>query len=83
VVVWSTPDDAVKVRVAPFKGLDSTPATVVFDGAVRDGAAGAHMLKGLRLVTREGFALLLLELSTGTYAFRIDAQGKVSPLKLD
>jgi hypothetical protein len=84
VLVWCTPDDSVKLRVAPLKDLASTPASIVFDGGVQDGVVGGvDMVKGIELVTRERFAVLLVELGTGTYAFRIDAKGKAAPLELD
>lgn len=84
VLLWSTSEGAVEVRVAPLKELAAAPVNIVFDGAVHDGVIdGAKAVKNLRLVTYERFGVLLLELPGGTHAFRLDADGKVAPLKLD
>jgi serine/threonine protein kinase len=83
-IAWSTPDGAVKVRVAKLRELAATPLTVAFDGAVHEGAVdGRNSLQGMQLYTCDRFAVLLLSTTMGTYPFRLGTDGALTPLAMD
>jgi hypothetical protein len=84
VALWATPRGVLKLRMAPLKELESAPVRVVFDSALEDGADEASKaLKGQLLVTRDRFGLVLIELESGIFAFRLAPDGAVTPLQLD
>jgi hypothetical protein len=84
VVVWTTKHDVLRIRVAPIAGIATAPAFVAFDGNTPDDAPDeARAIKDVQLIARARFAVVLLSVATGTYAFRLDAEGQATPLKMD
>lgn len=81
-VVWAAGDrGGVRMRLAPIEQIAAAPDVVVFDDLVKEGRVQSlSTLFELRLLSREGFAILLLNTVAGVHAVRIDPEGKVSPL---
>jgi hypothetical protein len=81
-VAWAAGErGGVRMRLAPPEQLASAPDVVVFDDLVKDGRVQPlSTLFELRLLSREGFAILLLSTVAGVHAIRIDPDGKIAPL---
>lgn len=81
-VVWAAGErGGVRMRLAKADQIDKAEDIVVFDDMVKDGAVGKlSTLFDLRLFSRDGFAILLMNTVAGVHALRIDPGGKVSPV---
>jgi hypothetical protein len=82
VLAWAAGErGGVRVRVAAPEALAKAPDQVVFDDLRKEGAmTNLSTFFDLKLVSREGFAVLLLSTVTGVHALRIEPNGKVSPM---
>jgi hypothetical protein len=82
VLAWAAGErGGVRVRVAAPEALAKAPDQVVFDDLRKDGAVtNLSTFFDLKLVSREGFAVLLLSTVTGVHALRIEPSGKGSPM---
>ena len=81
-VVWAAGDrGGVRMRLAKADQIDRAEDQVVFDDMIKDGMVGKlSTLFDLRLFSRDGFAILLMNTVAGVHALRIDPSGKVSPV---
>lgn len=81
-VVWAAGDrGGVRMRLAKPDQIEKSDDVILFDDMVKDGAVGKlSTLFDLRLFSRDGFAILLLNTVAGVHALRIDAGGKVTPV---
>ena len=81
-VVWAAGDrGGVRMRLAPVEQLAAAPEVVLFDDLVKEGRLQPlSTLFELRLLSREGFAILLLSTVAGVHALRIEPDGKIAPL---
>ncbi len=82
VVAWAAGDrGGVRMRIGAADRIAKEPDILVFDDLVKDGQSQKlSTLFGLRLLSREGFALLILSTLDGVFALRVDADGKVTPV---
>jgi hypothetical protein len=78
-VVWAAGErGGVRMRFASADRIASAPDTVLYDDLTKDGKVDKlSTLFGLRLLARNGFAILLLGTVSGVHALRIGADGKV------
>lgn len=83
-VVWQAGDrGGVRMRLAPASEIANAPDLVIFDDMLKDGhAQQLSTLFDLKLLSREGFAVLLLGTVTGVHALRIEPDGKIAPMKI-
>lgn len=81
-VVWAAGErGGVRMRLAKADQIDRAEDQVLFDDMVKDGMVGKlSTLFDLRLFSRDGFAILLMNTVAGVHALRIDAAGKVAPV---
>ena len=81
-VVWAAGErGGVRMRLAKADMIDKAEDQVLFDDMVKDGMVGKlSTLFDLRLFSRDGFAILLMNTVAGVHALRIDAGGKVAPV---
>jgi hypothetical protein len=81
-VVWAAGDrGGVRMRLAKADQMERAEDVILFDDMVKDGAVGKlSTLFDLRLFSRDGFAILLLNTVAGIHALRIDGGGKVTPV---
>jgi hypothetical protein len=83
-VVWRSPEGAMRMRLAPVRGLATANDQVVFDDRIRDGRVEREStLVGMRLFSRPGFAIALIATTNGVHALRIDATGAVSRVAIE
>ena len=69
------------MRLGKADQIERAEDVVLFDDMVKDGAVGKlSTLFDLRLFSRDGFAVLLLNTVAGVHALRIDGGGKVTPV---
>lgn len=82
-VVWGAGEvGGLRMRLAAADKISKTPDVIVFDDLMKQGAVQkTSTLSDARLFTRERFAILLLSTSSGTFALRIDPEGKTTPVK--
>jgi len=82
-VVWGAGEvGGLRMRLAPADKISKAPDIIVFDDLMKQGAVQkTSTLSDARLFTRERFAVLLLSTSSGTFALRIDPEGKTTPIK--
>ncbi|MEJ7735674.1 MAG: hypothetical protein WKG00_41610 [Polyangiaceae bacterium] len=78
-VVWAAGErGGVRMRFASADRIASAPDTVLYDDLTKDGKVDKlSTLFGLRLLARDGFAILLLSTVSGVHALRIGTDGKV------
>lgn len=83
-VVWQAGDrGGVRMRLAPASEIANAPDLVIFDDMLKDGhPQPLSTLFDLKLLSREGFAVLLLGTVTGVHALRIEPDGKIAPMKI-
>jgi hypothetical protein len=81
-VVWAAGDrGGVRMRLAKADQIERAEDQILFDDMVKDGQVGKlSTLFDLRLFSRDGFAILLMNTVAGVHALRIDAGGKVAPV---
>ncbi|MEZ4311262.1 MAG: hypothetical protein R3F14_24740 [Polyangiaceae bacterium] len=81
-VVWAAGErGGVRMRLAKVDQIEQAEDIILFDDLVRDGQVGKlSTLFDLRLFSRDGFAVLLLNTVAGVHALRIDPGGKVAPV---
>lgn len=81
-IVWQAGDrGGVRMRLAKPEQMDRAEDQILFDDMVKDGQVGKlSTLFDLRLFSRDGFAILLMNTVAGIHALRIDAGGKVAPV---
>lgn len=81
-VVWAAGErGGVRMRLAKADQIERAEDQILFDDMVKDGQVGKlSTLFDLRLFSRDGFAILLLNTLAGIHALRIDAGGKVAPV---
>ncbi len=69
------------MRLAKADQIEKAEDVILFDDMVKDGQVGKlSTLFDLRLFSRDGFAILLMNTVAGVHALRIDAGGKVAPV---
>ncbi len=84
VVMWRSPMGDVRMRVAPLDDLSGTPDVPVFDDIEHEGFGWD--LERDPIIGRGGKVIVLISRQLGTsadsstYAFRIDDEGRVSPV---
>jgi hypothetical protein len=78
-LVWSAGHGGVRMRVGSADELKTGRDVLLFDG-YENGGANLPSFNGLRLVPFGDRALLFLATKTGVRAFRIDPDGKVTPI---
>lgn len=78
-VVWAAGErGGVRMRFASADRIAGAPDTILYDDLTKDGKADKlSTLFGLRLFSRDGFAVLLLSTVSGVHALRIAPDGKV------
>jgi hypothetical protein len=83
-VVWAAGErGGVRMRFAKASEFEAAKDTVLFDDLVKDGQVQKlSTLFGLRLFSRDGYAILLLSTVSGVYAIRIDAGGLTTPVEV-
>lgn len=81
-LVWAAGErGGVRMRLAKADQIERADDVLLFDDMVKDGAVGKlSTLFGLRLFSRDGFAILLMNTVAGIHALRIDSGGKVAPV---
>lgn len=81
-LVWVAGDrGGVRMRLAKADEIERAPDVILFDDMVKDGVVGKlSTIFDLRLFSRDGFAILLLNTVAGVHALRIDPGGKVTPV---
>lgn len=81
-VVWQAGDrGGVRMRLARPDQIEKAEDVILFDDMVKDGQVGKlSTLFDLRLFSRDGFAILLMNTVAGVHALRIDPGGKVAPV---
>jgi len=81
-VVWAAGDrGGVRMRLARADQIERAEDQILFDDMVKDGQVGKlSTFFDLRLFSRDGFAILLMNTVAGIHALRIDAGGKVAPV---
>ena len=83
-VAWAAGErGGVRMRLAPADQITKVGDVIVLDDLVKDGQTQKlSALLGLRLFSREGFAVLVLSTVAGVHALRIDDGGKVTPVSI-
>ena len=77
VVVWGGRDSTLRMRMGTPESFASSPVQVLLD----EPAASQLHVVGLRLMSAQGIALLLVQGDLGeVYVLRIDEQGDVAPI---
>lgn len=81
-VVWAAGErGGVRMRLAKADQIDRAEDKVIYDDMIKDGMVGKlSTLFDLRLFSRDGFAILLMNTVAGVHALRIDPTGKVAPV---
>lgn len=81
-VVWAAGErGGVRMRLAPTDQIAAARDVVVYDDLVKEGRVQPlSTLFDLRLLSREGFAVLLLSTTAGVHAIRVEPDGKIAPL---
>lgn len=83
-LVWAAGErGGIRMRLAPAEAIAKAPDVILYDDLMKDGHVGnLSTFFDLKLLSREGFAVLLLSTVTGVHALRIDPGGKVTPMKV-
>lgn len=84
-VVWGAAEvGGLRMRLAPADKIAKAPDIILYDDLVKQGQIQkTSTLSDARLFTRERFAILLLTTTSGTFALRIEPDGKYAPVKFD
>lgn len=82
VVAWAAGErGGVRLRIGAADRIAKEKDILVFDDLVKDGRVQKlSTLFDLRLFSREGFALLLLNTTAGVHALRVEPDGRVTPV---
>lgn len=81
-VVWAAGErGGVRMRLAPPEQIAAAKDVVLFDDLVKEGRVQPlSTLFELRVLSREGFAVVLLSTVAGVHAIRVEPDGKLTPL---
>jgi hypothetical protein len=79
-VALLTLGSTVQLRLAPLSDLARAPVTTVAEGEYEHGGRIVH---GIYLLPREDAAVVVLNTSDGSFAFRLDAAGALTPIAVD
>jgi len=82
-VVWGAGErGGVRMRLAPAAEIGAAPDVVLYDNLLEGGRVQAvSTLRDLRVLSRPGFAVLLLSTKTGVHAIRIEPGGKTRQVR--
>ncbi len=80
-LVWQAGQrGGLRMRLAALSNLSKTPDVVLFDGHMAGGAVVAtSTVLTQRVLPAEGYALVLINTSSGVFALRVTADGKHAP----
>jgi hypothetical protein len=82
-LVWSAgATGGLRLRVAPLERIKATPDAVIFDGRDESGASRVGLVTELRLLPASSYAVLFVNTTVGARAFRIDSDGKLTPVRV-
>jgi hypothetical protein len=83
-VVWIAGErGGVRMRLAPPEQMTQAKDVVVYDDLIKDGRVqNLPTIFDLRVFSRDGFAIVLLNASSGVHALRVTSDGTVSPMSV-
>lgn len=83
-LVWAAGErGGVRMRLAPADQIAKAPDVILFDDLIKDGKVQKlSTLFDLRVLSREGFGIVVLSTVSGIHAIRVDPEGKTAPIAI-
>jgi hypothetical protein len=84
-LVWAAGErGGVRMRLAPADQMMKAEDVILFDDLVKDGKVQKlSTLFDLRVLSREGFGIVVLSTVAGIHAVRVDPDGKTAPVAIE